>query len=109
MQLTSVLLLLLNVGCVRDTTVLQTGRSHPAISPSQVRIYLTAPPNAEVIGIASGTDTSRLSRQRAQDGALDDLKKKAAKLGANGLVIKQTGFSLEEHEQNITAMAIYVP
>ncbi len=63
----------------------------------------------EVIGIASGTDTSRLSRQRAQNGALDDLKKKVAKLGANGLVIKQTGFSGEEHEQNITAMAIYVP
>lgn len=101
--------------------MLQTGQTRPAISPSAVRIYLVAPAKYQVIGMVSGSDSSHwMSRDRLQQQILKELKSRAAKVGANGLLIKNTETgevagnsygligSFSSEGQSITAFAIYV-
>jgi hypothetical protein len=109
-------------GCANHATVLQAGAARPAISPSEVKVYLTAPPNYEAIAMLNASDSSHwMSNQRLQKRVLRDITAKAAKVGANGVLITHTGSgevagnsvaligSLSSDAQSITALAIYVP
>jgi hypothetical protein len=110
------------VSCSDNATMLQAGVSRPAISPADVKIYLVAPEKYEAIGMVNASDSSHfLSNQKLQKRILADIKIKAARVGANGVLITHTGSgevagntmsiigSLSSDGQSMTALAIYVP
>jgi hypothetical protein len=108
--------------CANRATLLQTGDARPAISPSEVKVYVVAPAEYEPIGMLNASDSSHwMSNQRLQKRVLREIKAKAARVGANGVLITHAGSgevagnsiallgSLSSDAQSITALAIYVP
>jgi hypothetical protein len=115
------------VACGTDGTSVLTGKSRPSIAPSQVVLYLTPPAQYEAIGLVSAKSGKHGSDQGKMDDAVEELKKQAAEVGANGVVIQQTGesttgaagvviqagdvplfFSNQHHRETINGTAIYV-
>ena len=76
--------------CATGSSIV-TGTKRAAISPSEVKIYLDPPNKFESIGIIEVKSEVLLSRQSAQDKAMKELKKRAAKVGANGVLLTNTG------------------
>jgi hypothetical protein len=80
-------------GCVSSQAVV-VGRARPAISPDQVQIYLQ-PPESKYDEIANLSASSRGSFSITTSGKIDivieRLKKGAAKLGANGILLHGVG------------------
>jgi hypothetical protein len=92
------------------------------VRPDDVKVYVTAPPRYEAIGMLNASDNSHwMSNQFLQKRVLKDVKARAARVGANGILITHTGSgevagnsiallgSLSSDAQSITALAIYVP
>ena len=83
---------LLLVACATTSHVI-TGKTRTPIDPSQVKVYSTAPPAYEEIAIIDAT--SRLSfssgDQKKMDAVMQRLRKEAASLGANGILLQSTG------------------
>ena len=77
-------------GCVTYGSSIVTGEVRPEISPSEVKIYLDPPSHYETIGIVETSREIGFSRQKAQDNVIEDLKKLAAKMGANGVLLTST-------------------
>ena len=90
-------LALLLVGCT-DGSALVTGTQRPPIDPSQVKIY-RSPPNAEFehVGIVKAQAEEVISQQDAMDRAVQELKKQAAKIGANGVILGGLGEKYESY------------
>ena len=78
------------LGCATGSSIV-TGKVRPAISPSEVKIYLDPPSQFETIGIVEASSEVEFSSQAAQDRAINELKKQAAKIGANGVLLLNTG------------------
>ena len=80
-------------GCASPQVEL-VGRTRPAISPDQVRIYLQ-PPAARYEQIANLTASSSGSFSFTNDGkinkVIERLKYQAARLGANGILLHGVG------------------
>ena len=80
-------------GCA-SSQVAVVGRVRPAISPEQVQIYLE-PPASKYDEIANLSASSRWSYSMTAEGKADKvierLKKDAAKLGANGILLHGVG------------------
>jgi len=80
-------------GCA-SSQVAVVGRVRPAISPDQVQIYLQ-PPESKYDEIANLSASSRGSFSMTAAGKIDKvverLKKDAAKLGANGILLHGVG------------------
>src|ERR1700733_10745986 len=75
-----------------------SGTPRPAISPADVRVFTTPPPQAEQIALLDAHSDSVFGPggQKAIDKVIDRLKTQAAQLGANGIVLgdvsdRQTG------------------
>jgi hypothetical protein len=70
-----------------------TGRVRPPIDPAQVTIYSLPPPKYEEIAVITATSRSSFSfgAQKKMDTVIDRLKKEAALLGANGVLLQATG------------------
>ncbi len=68
-----------------------TGTKRPAINPSEVKIYIDPPTQYEIIGIVEASSDVEFSRQSAQDRVMNELKSRAAKVGANGVLLTNTG------------------
>ncbi|MBC8472652.1 MAG: hypothetical protein H8D56_24570 [Planctomycetes bacterium] len=64
-----------------------TGEKRPAISSSEVKVYLEPPQKYETIGIVEAASDVELSTQAAQDRVINELKKQASKIGANGVIL----------------------
>ena len=77
-------------GCATGSSII-TGTKRPAINPSEVTIYLDPPAEYEAIGIIEVSSEVGFSRQKAQDRAMEALKSRAAKVGANGVLLTNTG------------------
>jgi hypothetical protein len=103
-------LLVLLTGCVTGAHLV-TGKAQVPVAVEAVQIYQTAPTNSELIGTviaqALGDD------QCAMDRGVARLKREAAKIGANGLVINlpvQTpGRFLSSPTTQLSAQALHVP
>ena len=78
------------LGCATGSSIV-TGKVRPAISPSEVKIYLDPPSQFETIGMVEASSEVEFSSQAAQDRAINELKKQAAKIGANGVLLLNTG------------------
>jgi hypothetical protein len=98
--MTGAVMILFLAGCASSQAVL-VGRARPAISPDQVRIYLQ-PPEARYEQIANLAASSRgsfaFTAARKMDKVIERLRRQAAKLGANGILLHgvadQTGGSM---------------
>ena len=66
------------------------GTVRPAISPSEVKIYLQPPPSFEEVAIlnASADSVFGTGGQGSADKVIQRLKEQAAKLGANGIILE---------------------
>ena len=86
----SVLALL--AGCANSSHII-TGKTRPAISPSQVQLYDRPPAKYEEIAIieASSKGAFAIGDQAKIDTVIARLKEQAAQLGANGVLLESTG------------------
>ena len=88
------LILIILLGCVSATgTYILTGEPRTAINSRDVQIYLDPPSRFELIGLVEASCEVGSKRQKAQDMVIDELKKQAAKIGANGIILITTGSS----------------
>lgn len=79
-------------GCSSSSAVV-VGETRPAITPEQVVLYLEPPEVYEEIAFieASSKASMTFSEQAKMDVMIERLKKEAAKLGANGVLLQTTG------------------
>jgi hypothetical protein len=82
-----VLLLLAALSACASTSKVMVGQARPAIDPSQVQIYNNAPPGSVEIAQLEATSAVGFGTQGQTDAAVMQLKRQAAALGANGLVL----------------------
>ena len=75
------------INCATGSHIV-TGERRPPIDPAHVRLFLDPPPRYETIGLVEAASDVDLSSQKAQDRALNELKKQAAKIGANGVILQ---------------------
>jgi hypothetical protein len=91
LQLIVTLILLIALfGCASGSSIV-TGEKRPAISPDKVKLYLDPPAQYETIGLVEASSDVEMSAQAAQDRAINELKSQAAKIGANGVLLLNTG------------------
>ena len=81
-------------GCASSSQVVLVGAAGPAISPDQVKVYLE-PPNAryeQIANLAASSEGSfAFTAAGKTDKVVERLKRQAAKLGANGLLLHGVG------------------
>lgn len=82
------LIFALLTGCVSTQSIV-TGKNRAPIAPLDVRIFSTTPAGAEEIALLNVRSGG--GGQHAMNLAVEELKKQAAKLGANGVVILGSG------------------
>lgn len=81
------------VGCTltRGSSVL-VGSARPPIDPSGVKLYLDVPKKYEKVALLSADSRNDFaSQQNLTNAAIDRLKKEAAKVGANGILLNGIG------------------
>ena len=78
-------------GCVTSHVIV--GKVRPPISPDQVQIYLHPPAHYEEIAILDTSSRHSLSitAQGKTDAVVNRLKREAAGLGANGILLQGVG------------------
>jgi hypothetical protein len=78
-----------------NTSHVITGKPRAAIDPAQVTLYTTAPEQYEEIAVidASSQMSFAFGDQNKMDAVISRLKKEAASLGANGVLLQGTGSS----------------
>ena len=84
------ILFIVLLGCSTGSAII-TGNVRPAIDPNEVKIFLEPPSQYETIGIVEASSDVEFSSQKAQDRVINELKKQAAKIGANGIILLNTG------------------
>lgn len=119
-------------GCA-STSKLMLGEARPPIDPSDVRIYRAPPPGAVDIAEIDASSAIGFGTRGQDDAVIDHLRREAAALGANGLLILGMGQSrspvgmsvgaasygrrgglglglgIPTTQKQATAVAIYVP
>jgi hypothetical protein len=76
-------------GCSTSSHII-TGTARPAINPAVVKLYTSAPRNSEEVAVLT-VESSGWTTQGEKDRAVAALKKQAAALGANGVLITTMG------------------
>lgn len=100
-------------------TALVTGTQRPAISAEEVIIYTEAPEKYEVIGIITAASDAGMTEQGDMNYAAAELKRQAAKIGANGVILDSVtttssggvisnGVYIPVMAKNLSGKAIYV-
>ena len=89
----AVLVLFAGSSCnVTSGSRIMVGNARPAIAPESVKIYLRPPAKYEEIAIVNASSKNAFaSDQSLTDSALSRMKKDAAKLGANGILLSGVG------------------
>jgi hypothetical protein len=84
-------LTVLALGACASGSAIVTGNTRPPVALEQVKIYLEPPADFEVIGLVSASSDAGWTEQGSVDYAIEELKKQAAKLGANGVLLVSAG------------------
>lgn len=79
-------------GCAGSSKVM-LGQARAPIDPAQVRVYNTPPAGSVEIAQLESTSAVGFGTQGQTDAAVARLKREAAKLGANGVVLMGVGSS----------------
>lgn len=82
------------IGCSTTGSSLITGITRTPVKSSEVKVYQVMPNNAELIGLVEAKSSLNWNRADNQSNALQELKKQAGLLGANGLVLKDVTASI---------------
>ncbi|KFA97232.1 hypothetical protein [Vibrio sp. ER1A] len=115
-------LILALTGCASGSAIL-VGEAREPIAPEKVRLYLQTPESYETIALVNASSDAGFTKQDSIDYAIEELKKQAAKLGANGVLLGVTGsnnsvmiggqgtdyqYLIPISEQTVSGQAIYV-
>lgn len=92
-------------GCASGTIII-TGTPRTAIDPYYVTMYAEAPAKYEVIGIVSASSDMGWTEQDCVNYAIEELKKQAAKIGANGVLIEKIG---TDNSGGFVTSGVYIP
>lgn len=78
-------------GCtIMDGNAIVIGNTRAAILPEEVRLYRSAPDSFEEIAIVSASAGHDFQKSSSlMNSAIDRLKKEAAKIGANGVILTE--------------------
>jgi hypothetical protein len=79
-------------GCATTSHVI-TGQPRTPLDPAEVKIYSVAPAKYEEIAVinASSRRSGAFGEQKKMDAVMERLRKEAASLGANGVLLQGTG------------------
>lgn len=85
--------------CASSSVVV--GKVRPAIAPAQVKIYLNPPRKFEEIALLESRSRASwsITEQGKMDTVMDRMKEEAAKLGANGVLLRGTA---DQHAGSIS-------
>jgi hypothetical protein len=72
-------------------TTLITSTARPATDAASIKVYLEKPASYEVLGAVSAKTDAGWSAQQRQDLVLAEMRKRAAAIGANGILIESAG------------------
>lgn len=100
----SLLFSLLVSACASGTAIV-TGAKREPTNPATIRLVHTMPEGADVIARVEASSDGGFTEQGSLDYAVEELKKQAAKVGANALVITSTGNSLKG--KSVTGLAVF--
>ena len=75
------------------TSKVMLGQARPPVDPAQVRIYTTPPPGSVEIAQLESSSAVGFGTQGQTDAAVARLKREAAALGANGVILMGVGSS----------------
>ena len=75
------------------TSKVMLGQARPPVDPTQVRIYTTPPPGSVEIAQLESSSAVGFGTQGQTDAAVARLKREAAALGANGVILMGVGSS----------------
>lgn len=80
-------------GCiVKSGTHIRTGEMMPKTTSQQVKLYSQPPKNYRTLGLVSGKASyAFVSEQTRMDAAIERMRKEAAALGANGILLQSAG------------------
>jgi hypothetical protein len=84
-------LAVLAVGACASSSAIVTGNTRAPIAPEQVKTYLEPPAEFEVIGLVNASSNAGWTEQGSLNYAVEELKREAAKLGANGVLLVSSG------------------
>jgi hypothetical protein len=101
-----ILSLLIVAGCATDSDI-NTADIRQPVDPGTVKVYTTMPEGAETLGVVAESKFS-IHREKALDAVLLKVKRDAAELGANGIIINSQD-SNAVSGVSISATAIFVP
>lgn len=105
-RLVVVLLLALALSACASGSVVVTGTKRPPIAASEVQFYSKPPAEYEVIGVVKASSEWGFTQQGSTDYAVEELKKQAAAIGANGVLLTSIGSRNESAV--VVGEAIYV-
>ncbi|MDR1077028.1 MAG: hypothetical protein LBL59_12345 [Xanthomonadaceae bacterium] len=84
--------MVLLAGCASTSNVM-VGQARPPIDPAQVQIYSAPPPGSLEIAQLEARSGAGFGTQRQTNATIERLKREAAALGANGVVVLGIGSS----------------
>lgn len=83
-----------------------TGTKRTETAPETIKIYTEAPEKYEMIGIVSASSDAGWTEQDCLNYAVEELKKQAAKIGANGVILESVGSA---SSGGIISGGVYIP
>jgi hypothetical protein len=83
--------IVLLLGSCASGSVVLTGQARQPVSAAVVKLYTQAPAEYEVIGLVKASSEMGWTDQGSLNYAMEELKKQAGKLGANGVLIDSMG------------------
>ena len=89
----TLLLVALALTACAGTSKVMLGQARAPVDPSQVRVYTTPPPGSVEIAQLESSSAVGFGTQGQTDAAVARLKREAAALGANGVVLLGVGSS----------------
>lgn len=87
-----ILLALLSCVACSGPSHVMLGNSRPPTDPASVKVYAQPPAHYEEIAIVEAAGSAfTIGAQRRTDALVERLKEEAAKVGANGLLLREMG------------------
>lgn len=108
-------------GCASGSSIL-VGEARSPINHQEVILYLEAPISYEKVALVNASSDAGLTKQDSVNYAIEELKKLAAKHGANGVLLQAQGsnhsvmlggvgtdnqYLIPIAEQTVSGLAIY--
>lgn len=90
-------------GCT-TSGVIMTGGARPARSAAEVKVFLRPPVKFESIALVTAKSNAAMSREGNRENVVAELQRKAAELGANGILLNPN-----ETGPSTTTSAVYIP